>query len=93
MEKLLLRPIEVAHMTGICRSKIYEMLASGELPQIRLGKSVRVPADALREWIAIHQVLPASMMQDDNSIPSNRSSSTANAATAARTTRRISGDE
>jgi excisionase family DNA binding protein len=87
MEKLLLRPIEVAHMTGICRSKIYEMLASGELPQIRLGKSVRVPADALREWIAIHQVLPASMMQDDTT------TSTANAPTPARTTRRISGNE
>jgi len=52
MERLLLRPVEAAEMIGIGRSKVYELLASGELPSIRVGASVRVPVDALREWIA-----------------------------------------
>lgn len=52
MEKLLLRPVEAAEAIGIGRSKVYELLASGELPSIRIGGSVRVPVDALRAWIA-----------------------------------------
>ena len=52
MDKLLLRPVEAADAIGIGRSKIYELLASGELPSIRVGCSVRVPVDALRAWIA-----------------------------------------
>lgn len=51
MEKLLLRPLEAAQAIGIGRSKVYELLASGELPSIRIGGSVRVPLDALRAWI------------------------------------------
>lgn len=50
-ERLLLRPLEVANSIGIGRSKVYELLASGELPSIRIGGSVRVPLDALRAWI------------------------------------------
>jgi excisionase family DNA binding protein len=52
MEKLLLRPVEAAEAIGIGRSKVYELLASGELPSIRVGTSVRVPVEALRAWIA-----------------------------------------
>ena len=52
MDRLLLRPTEAAEAIGIGRSKIYELLASGELPSIRIGGSVRVPLDALRDWIA-----------------------------------------
>ena len=51
MDKLLLRPIEAAEAIGIGRSKVYELLASGELPSIRIGSSVRVPIDRLRESI------------------------------------------
>jgi excisionase family DNA binding protein len=52
MEQILLRPIEAAAALGISRSKIYELLSSGGLPSVRVGASVRVPVDALREWIA-----------------------------------------
>ena len=52
MDKLLLRPIEAADAIGISRSKIYELLASGELPSIRIGGSIRLPVLALKEWIA-----------------------------------------
>ena len=51
MDKLLLRPIEAADAIGLSRSAIYQLLASGELPSIRIGGSVRIPVDKLREWL------------------------------------------
>lgn len=56
MDKILLKPIEAAELLGIGRTRIYEMLASGELPSIRIGRSIRVPVDALRKWVLQHQV-------------------------------------
>lgn len=50
-ERLLLRPAECADAIGVSRSKAYELISSGEIPSIRLGGSVRVPVEALREWI------------------------------------------
>lgn len=49
--KLLLRIEEVAEMLGIGRSKIYELLRSGELPSVRIGRSVRISVDDLRAWV------------------------------------------
>lgn len=51
MDKLLLRPVEVAEVLGIGRSKAYELIASGALPAVHIGASVRVPLDKLRVWI------------------------------------------
>lgn len=52
MDKLLLKPNEVAEAISCGRSKVYALLAAGVLPSIRLGgRSVRVPAKALREWL------------------------------------------
>lgn len=48
---LLLRPQEVVSVTGWSRSKVYGMAASGELPSIRSGRSVRIPRAALERWI------------------------------------------
>jgi excisionase family DNA binding protein len=55
METLLLRAIEVQIALGLCRSKVYEMMSNGELPVVRIGRSVRVPADGLREWVESHR--------------------------------------
>src|ERR1035437_8981878 len=51
MEKLLLKPAEVGELTGMGKSKTYELIAAGIIPSVRIGKSVRVPADRLRRWI------------------------------------------
>jgi excisionase family DNA binding protein len=50
MEKLLLRPNEAAEMIGVSRSKIYEMIASGAVPAVRLegGRLIRVPLAELQ---------------------------------------------
>jgi excisionase family DNA binding protein len=49
-DRLLLRVSEVAEALGIGRSKAYELVAAGLIPSIRIGSSVRVPVQALREW-------------------------------------------
>ena len=50
-EKLLLRVPEAAEMTSVGRSKAYELVAGGEWPSIRVGRSVRVPLAGLLEWV------------------------------------------
>ena len=51
MDKLLLRPAEVSELTGLGKSKTYELIAAGVIPSVRIGKCVRVPAERLRRWI------------------------------------------
>jgi excisionase family DNA binding protein len=50
-DRILGRPGEIAEMLGSSRSTVYALIAAGELPSIRLGKSIRVPLDRLHEWI------------------------------------------
>ena len=50
-ERLLLRPSEAGDAIGVSRSKVYELIASGELPSVDVGGVRRVPVEALRDWI------------------------------------------
>ena len=54
MEPLLLKAGDVAKLLGLGRSKVFAMLAVGELPVDRIGRSVRVPGAALERWVAEH---------------------------------------
>ena len=49
---VLLRPDEAARQLNISRSKVYMLLKSGELPCVRIGRSVRVPQDRLAEFVS-----------------------------------------
>jgi len=51
MEPLLIRAEEAARLLGLGRSKVFQMIAAGELPVVRLGRSVRVPKAELVRWI------------------------------------------
>ena len=51
MEKLLIRPSEAAEVLGIGRTKIYELIARGEVPSVRVGSVIRVPLEDLRLWV------------------------------------------
>ena len=51
MEKLLLKPSEVTQVLGIGRSLVYELIARKEIPSVRLGRCIRVPAESLQRWI------------------------------------------
>jgi excisionase family DNA binding protein len=51
MAPLLLKAGQVAQLLGLGRSTVFALLAAGELPVIRIGRSVRVPRVALERWI------------------------------------------
>jgi excisionase family DNA binding protein len=42
---------EAAKRLKISRGKAYAMTKSGEMPSVKLGRSVRVPVDALAKWL------------------------------------------
>ena len=48
---LLYTAEEAAELLRLSRSRIYELLASGMLPSLTIGRSRRIPADALRAWV------------------------------------------
>jgi excisionase family DNA binding protein len=49
--KLLLTVDEAAHRLGIGRSHTYVYVLKGELPSVKIGRSRRVPVQALQEFI------------------------------------------
>jgi excisionase family DNA binding protein len=58
-EKLLLRPEEAAEILSIGRSKVYELIGTGELVSVRIGACRRIPAQALAEFVQQLQTDPA----------------------------------
>ena len=47
----LLKPAEVAVALGVSKSRVYSMLSAGQLPVVRIGKSVRCPSEELGAWV------------------------------------------
>jgi excisionase family DNA binding protein len=60
-QRLLLRIPEVAETLGIGRTKIYEMIATGELPTVRFGRAVRISASTLQKWVEAREQQGASV--------------------------------
>lgn len=50
-EQLLLRLPEAAARLGLSRSSTYKLVLSGSLPSILIGRSRRIPAQAVDEWV------------------------------------------
>ena len=50
----LLTIVDAARHLGISRSKLYELLADGELPSVRIGRTRRISMTALEEFVADH---------------------------------------
>ena len=51
-QRALLKVREVVQVLGIGRSTVYELMDSGTLESVRIGKSRRVPTDALERFLA-----------------------------------------
>jgi excisionase family DNA binding protein len=50
-ERLLLRIPEAAQRLGLGRSTVYQLIAAGHLPIIRIGRAVRIPVAGLTHWV------------------------------------------
>jgi excisionase family DNA binding protein len=42
---------ELQEILGIGRTKAYDLVASGELPAVRIGRSIRVDRRDLTDWL------------------------------------------
>lgn len=54
MEPVLLTIKDVMQLTQLSRTKVYELIRDGELPSVRIDKSVRVRTEDLDRWIMRH---------------------------------------
>ena len=50
----LLTVVDAAEHLRISRSKLYELLADGEIPSVRIGRTRRIAMSALAEFVASH---------------------------------------
>ena len=57
-EQFLIRPKEAAPLLGINTARLYELLRTRQIPQIRIGRSIFIPLEALHSWIAAKQQIP-----------------------------------
>ena len=51
-DRMLLRPEEVARSLAIGRTAVFELIRTGELRSVKIGKSRPIPADAVVEYVA-----------------------------------------
>jgi excisionase family DNA binding protein len=49
---LLLDSREVARLLGVSRTKAFQMISTGTIPVMRIGRCARVPRVALESWIS-----------------------------------------
>lgn len=49
---LTLRVMELMPILGIGRNKAYELIRCGQIPSIRIGKQLRIPKEALIEYLS-----------------------------------------
>ena len=42
---------EVAAVLRIARSRVYELVGEGEIPSVRIGRSVRISRNELERWL------------------------------------------
>jgi excisionase family DNA binding protein len=51
-EPLLLKPEQAAAAIGISRSKLFELIAAGQIETVQIGRSRRIPHAALGDYVS-----------------------------------------
>ena len=51
LEPLTVRIAEAVRLTGLCRSKIYELIASGDIETVKVGRCTLIPMTSLRALV------------------------------------------
>jgi excisionase family DNA binding protein len=52
VEKEFLTTGDVAYALGVTTGRIYQLIAEGKLPAVRIGGRVRVPRDLWEQWLS-----------------------------------------
>jgi excisionase family DNA binding protein len=64
----LLTVPEVAALLRIGRNTAYGLIATKQLPHVRIGRTLRVPRSALERWLAETTQMPAIDTDDGHSL-------------------------
>jgi len=51
IDPLTVRVAEAVRLTGLCRSKIYELIASGDIETVKVGRCTLIPMASLRALV------------------------------------------
>lgn len=51
----MVRPKDIIFETGLGKTKVYELIATGELPSCKIGRAVLIPRDAFDKFLADRQ--------------------------------------
>lgn len=57
-DRLGLKPKDVARLLGVCPPVVYDLCRRPDFPAIRIGRSIVIPVDQLREWLAQQSAAP-----------------------------------
>jgi excisionase family DNA binding protein len=52
VQTYLYRPEAAAQALGISRSTFFELIAAGQIETVKIGRSRRVPAQAIEDYVA-----------------------------------------
>jgi excisionase family DNA binding protein len=56
MDRLMLKPSEIAEALGVSKTTVYGLVADGVLPSVRVSEgTIRIPAAAFRKWLAARE--------------------------------------
>jgi excisionase family DNA binding protein len=55
LEPILLRPADLIGLLQLSRGEVYHLLASGQIPNIRIGRLRRIRRQDLDEWLSRRQ--------------------------------------
>jgi len=72
-ERLLYRPAEAADRLAMSLSRLYELMAAGEIRSVACGRSRRVPAEALSEFVSVLEAKAGKADANENETDDRRS--------------------
>jgi excisionase family DNA binding protein len=59
--RILYRPTEAAETLGLSRTRLYQLLAAGEIGSVKIGTSRRIPAADLEAFVNRKRQEPAAV--------------------------------
>lgn len=58
LDPICVRVNDAARMIGVGRTKLYELIASGEIETVKLGKATRITTASLQELVRRRREFP-----------------------------------
>ena len=55
---LLLTALQAAQLLAVGRTSVYELIATGDLATVHIGRSMRIPADSVRAFVELRRRRP-----------------------------------